>query len=106
MRFINDDVWIRPGVLAKHGDLILNYDKWIEYRQGERAKSAGILQRMMAGWSGTLNKKERKLLVDYAKSKGAHTLCMGHIHCEQVIDFIQDGVRIIAFPQGFTIYEV
>lgn len=105
-RFIDDDIWIREGVLAKHSDLILDRDKWLKYRNGERAKSAGFLQRMMAGWSGTLNKKERKLLVDYAKSKGAHTLCIGHVHPEEIIEFIQDGVRVICFPQGFHKAEV
>jgi UDP-2,3-diacylglucosamine pyrophosphatase LpxH len=100
------DIWISKGILGTHGDLAVDAAKWQDYRNKPQGRGTSWMQWVISKHYGHLSKGEAKLLADYAKARGAHTVCTGHVHVKKLFDENINGVRVLCFPQGTTDIEV
>ena len=93
-------------VMLTHGDLVVDYAKWDEYRRKELGRGSGIIQWFIDKRYGHVSKAEARALALYAKKHGCNVCISGHVHPKKMFDEVIEGVRVIVCPRGVHKLEV
>lgn len=96
------DLVIEKGILISHGDILWDEKKRTDFRNERMGQGSGFVQKMLAKKHGTLSKSEKADLANYAAIKLCHTIVIGHVHPEALIDCYVGGIRVICLPRGKT----